>query len=124
MEALLQHLGTPKKQATAIHLYKLTTPFLVKCINRAKKLPRETKRSAVTAKITYLLRTRGVRSVAEQHVRVPKLPGLEPDVIKDAIARAVRQSPVEESRQDFWLDNLRVHGTAEPSYHRYARGHR
>ena len=124
MEVLLQHLGTPRQQATGIHLYKCTTPYLVRCVNRARALPRETKKNAIVTKLGYLLRIRGIRSVAPQHVRVPKLPDLEPDVVRQAITRAIRQSPVEDGRQTFWLDNLNVHATAEPSFHRYARGHR
>ena len=123
-DVFLQHLGTPKKAATAVFLYRLTTPAMVRLLNRAQDLPRETKRSAIVAKLAYLLKIRGVLSVAEQHVRVPKVGNLSAASLRATIAKCIRQSPVEMGRQDFWLSKLKIHESAEPSLHRHARDHR
>ena len=56
-DVMLQHLGTPRQQATSIHLYKIRTPFLARCVNRAKTLPGVTKNNAIIAKLGYLMRT-------------------------------------------------------------------
>ena len=52
------------------------------------------------------------------------MPDLDPKTVKAAIIRSIRKSPVESARQDFRVDNLQVLSTTEPSFHRYARGHR
>lgn len=123
-EVYLQHLGTPKISATSSHLYKLSTVYLHQLVLDAQKLPKTAKRTTILAKLGYLLRIRGVRSIGAQHVRVPRVGHLGANSIRSAIIRGIRQCPVEDTRQEFWIQGLHVHEQAEPSFHRHARDHR
>lgn len=118
------YLTLPRAKAQGVHLYKMQTPRVLDAVCKAQSLQNPTRCARASAKLGYLARIRGVKSIGKQNLKLQAVTGIDPRTLKGILAKAINEIHMPHEQADFIKAHVSVVISSERTWHLRGRNHR